>query len=136
MRFASLLTVAMLATSLAACSGKQGEQGPPGPQGAKGEPGKDGAPGKDGVAGKDGAPGQPGQKGDPGAAFRVVRSAKTQTGQSSAALCNPDEILVSAICVSETDRVSVPKVITIGDNSAECAINNPPLTAVIMCSKK
>ena len=123
-RPASIAVAALLAVTLAACSGSQGPQGAQGPAGPQGP------------AGKDGAPGQPGQKGEPDTTFRVVRSAKASTGQMSAVLCNPDEAMVSAICVSEAERVSVPKVITIGDNSAECATNDPPLTAVILCTKK
>jgi hypothetical protein len=106
--------------------GDRGDAGPPGPVGAPGPQGPAGAPGKDG---RDGV--------SPPPQFRVVRGGK-DGGITKPAMCDTDEIMVSATCmVSSGDVTEAPR--TLGDNSASCDArpgqSNPP-QAVILCAKR
>jgi hypothetical protein len=62
---------------------------------------KDGLPGKDGTAG-----------------IRIVRSSLTQTGEPVSAVCDPQEVMISARCTSGGSYHG--SVVTLGDGSAMC----------------
>jgi hypothetical protein len=122
----------VLSLALAGCSGPKGDKGDkgdPGPVGAAGSPGPPGPPGSPGKEGKDGV--------SPPAQFRVVRSV-ADGAMSKAAMCDVNEVIVSAMCVSKLGSMSqTPK--TVGDNGAECAPQSGQTDApetVILCTKR
>jgi hypothetical protein len=87
--------------------------------GAKGEPGAQGP------VGPQGSRGEKGDRGDPGAALRVL------VGDSNAAQCGGDEIMVSALCVGG------PVIATVTDNGASCeGPAGATLKARLVCAKK
>jgi len=87
--------------------GARGETGPAGPPGSKGEPGPQGPAGPKGEAGSPGAVGPAGPKGEPGVAgtigLRVISlGAADCSANGCSVTCNADEVIVAAICVSDT----------------------------------
>src|SRR5206468_8797340 len=103
-------------------AGPAGPSGPAGVAGAKGEPG---AQGPVGPQGNRGEKGDKGDKGDPGAAMRVL------VGDSNAAQCGGDEIMVSALCVGG------PVIANVTDNGATCEGSaGAALKARLVCAKK
>jgi hypothetical protein len=99
--------------------GDKGDKGDPGPPGPAGPPGKDG---------KDGASTSP--------QFRVVRGAIV-AGVAQAAMCEADEIMVSATCIVNAGDISETPT-TLGGSGAVCAgrprQRNAP-QAVVLCAK-
>jgi hypothetical protein len=131
----SVLVVLLVATmSAAGCSGPKGDKGD------KGDPGAAGAPGKQGEAGTNGAPGRDGKDGAPGkdgtAGFRIVRSGRTPTGDPVPAACDPDEVMISALCTSGGSYHGT--VVTLGDGGAMCpeVTGSPQPSALIVCVKR
>jgi hypothetical protein len=135
MRKSVLIAIALAsALGLGACGvkgdkgdkGDRGDAGPPGPAGPAGPTGPAGPAGKDG---RDGV--------SPPAQFRVVRGG-FDGGISKAAMCDTDEVMVSATCiVSAGDTTQAPR--TLGDNGASCdarpgQTNQPQV--VILCAKR
>ena len=109
-----------------------------GDKGDKGDPGPVGAAGPAGPQGPQGAPGKDGRDGvSPPPQFRVVRSA-TDGAMSKPAMCDVDEIMVSATCLTKTGSISeAPK--TLGDNGASCDSQSGQTEApqaVILCAKR
>jgi len=124
MRKSPIVICALLSSlALSGCGekgdkGDQGDAGPTGPQGPAGPPGKDG---------KDASSVLP--------QFRVVRSA-TEGGVVKPAMCNADEVMVSAACVPTGGAVSqVPRTV---ENGASCEARPRQETpqAVILCAKR
>jgi hypothetical protein len=135
MRRPLIIACSLIATlALGGC----GVKGDKGDRGDKGDPGPVGAAGPPGPQGPQGAPGKDGRDGvSPPQQFRVVRSA-TDGGMAKPALCDVDEMLVSATCVTKTGSFNqTPK--TLGDNGASCD-SQPGQTeapqAVILCAKR
>jgi hypothetical protein len=109
--------------------GDKGDKGDPGPVGAAGSPGPQGPQGAPGKDGRDGV--------SPPQQFRVVRSAMDR-GMSKPALCDVDEVMVSATCLTKTGSISeAPK--TLGDNGASCDSQSGQTEApqaIILCAKR
>ena len=127
-----------VAAYLALCIALAGCSGPKGDKGEKGDAGPVGAAGQAGPQGPAGAPGKDGKDGvSPPAQFRVVRSV-SDGAMSKAAMCDVNEVIVSAMCVSKLGSISqTPK--TVGDNGAECAPQSGQTDApetVILCAKR
>lgn len=109
-----------------------------GDKGDKGDPGAVGAAGSPGPQGAQGAPGKDGRDGvSPPRQFRVVRSSMDR-GMSKPAMCDVDEIIVSATCLTRTGSISeAPK--TLGDNGANCDSQSGQTEApqdLILCAKR
>ena len=84
-----------------------------------------GARGEPGAQGPVGPQGNRGDKGDPGAVMRVL------VGDSNAAQCGGDEIIVSALCVGG------PVIATVSENGASCeGPAGAALKARLVCAKK
>jgi hypothetical protein len=134
MRVSISIVVLAITMATAGCSGPKGDKGD------KGDPGEAGAPGKQGDAGKNGAPGKDGKDGLPGkdgtAGFRIVRSGRTPAGDLVPAACDPEEVMISAICTSGGSYHG--SVVTLGDGSAMCpeAAGSPQPSALIVCVKR
>ncbi len=131
----SVLTVLLAVTmATAGCSGPKGDKGDKGDPGAPGAAGKQGEAGKNGEPGKDGKDGAPGKDGTAG--FRVVRSGRTPAGEMAPAACNPDEVMISAVCTSGGSYHG--SVVTLGDGSAMCpeVTGSPQPSASIVCIKR
>jgi Collagen triple helix repeat (20 copies) len=134
MRISVLTVLLAVAMATAGCSGPKGDKGdkgdpgPAGPAGKQGEAGKNGAPGKDG---KDGPPGKDGTDG-----FRIVRSGRTPAGDPVPAACNPDEVMISALCTSGGSYHG--SGVTLGDGSAMCPeiSGSPQPSAMVVCIKR
>jgi hypothetical protein len=128
----------LVAACLALCIALAGCSGPKGDKGDKGDAGAVGAAGPPGPQGPAGAPGKDGRDGvSPSAQFRVVRSV-ADGAMSKPAMCDVNEVIVSAMCVSKLGSMSqTPK--TVGDNGAECAPQSGQTDApetVILCTKR
>ena len=112
--------------ALALAKGDKGDRGESGPAGSPGTPGPQGP---QGPAGKDGV--------SPPAQYRVVRST-SENGMSKAAMCEVDEVIVSATCMSKIGSVNEAAK-TIGDNGAtrdaQSGQSDAP-EAVILCTKR
>jgi hypothetical protein len=83
--------------------GLPGPAGPPGPQGQKGDrgnPGEPGPPGPKGDPGEKGVAGAPGEPG-PGANLRVITMGSDACQSGCTARCEPNEVLITAICVGQ-----------------------------------
>lgn len=130
MRFIALSV--SLALVVAGCSGPKGDKGDKGDAGSAGAAGSPGPQGPPGPAGKDGRDGV-----SPPAQFRVVRSA-ADGAMAKTAMCDVDEMIVSAMCVSKLGPENQTPT-TIGDNGASCqpqpGQNTAPQT-VILCVKR
>lgn len=121
MRLSLTIVACVAAVSLAGCF--------EGPKGEKGDPGAPGVNGNDG---------QQGEKGDPGSTkagsldLRVITSATA----GSRASCGPDEIMVSASCMTPTGSTTLAPTTTNG-MSAECkGARQSSAIAVILCAKR
>jgi hypothetical protein len=134
------MRISVLTVLLAVAMATGGCSGPKGDKGDKGDPGTAGAPGKQGEAGKNGEPGKDGKDGAPGkdgtAGFRIVRSGRTPAGETAPAACNPDEVIISALCTSGGSYHG--SVVTLGDGSATCpeVTGSPQPSALIVCIKR
>jgi hypothetical protein len=130
MRFIALSVA--LALVVTGCSGPKGDKGDKGDAGANGSPGSPGPQGPQGPPGKDGRDGV-----SPPAQFRVVRST-ADGAMAKTAMCDVNEVIVSALCVSRLGPESqVPR--TIGDNGASCEPRSGQAEApqaVILCTKR
>jgi hypothetical protein len=113
MRISVLIVLLVVTVAAAGCTGPKGDKGDPGEAGV---PGKQGDAGKNGVSGKDGKDGLPGKDGTAG--FRIVRSGRTPAGDLVPATCDPEEVMISAICTSGASYHG--SVVTLGDGSAMC----------------
>jgi hypothetical protein len=109
--------------------GDVGAAGPIGPVGPQGPQGPQGPPGPSGRAGRDGedASSSPPQ-------FRVVRS--STEGVAKPAMCDADEIMISATCVPTKGTASqTPRTL---ENGASCEARPRQETpqAVILCLRR
>jgi hypothetical protein len=98
----SVLAIAM-AFALGACGDpKPGPQGPSGPQGTAGPPGPQGPAGPQGVGekGESGPPGPAGPPGPPGPRGEAAGPPVRVVSGTDAILCEPNEVLVSLVCVN------------------------------------
>jgi len=122
------------ALALSAC-GVKGDKGDKGDRGDARPPGQAGRPGPQGPAGP---PGKDVRDGiSPPPQFRVVRGG-LDGGISKAAMCDVEEIMVSATCMASSgDIAETPR--TLSDNGASCDArpgqSNPP-RVVILCAKR
>jgi hypothetical protein len=134
MRHSTPIVMLAITILVAGCSGPKGDKGEKGDQGAPGSPGKQGDAGKNGALGKDGKDGLPGKDGTAG--FRIVRSSRTQTGEPVPAACDPEEVMISALCTSGGSYHG--SVVTLGDSSAMCpdVSGSPQPSALIVCVKR
>jgi hypothetical protein len=134
MRVSILIVILTLTTAAAGCSGPKGDKGDQGDPGAPGAPGKQGEAGRNGASGKDGKDGPPGRDGTDG--FRLVRSSRTPGGEAVPASCDPNEVMISAICIGGGSYHG--SVVTLGDGSAMCpeVAGSPQPSAMIVCVKK
>lgn len=135
MRRSPIIACSLIAAlALAGC----GVKGDKGDQGDKGDPGAVGAAGPPGPQGPQGAPGKDGRDGvSPPQQFRVVRSA-IDHGMAKPALCDVDEVLVSATCLTKTGAIN-EAANTLGDNGASCDSQSGQTEApqaVILCAKR
>jgi hypothetical protein len=134
MRISVLTVLLAVAMATAGCSGPKGDKGDKGDTGPAGAAGKQGEVGKNGEPGKDGKEGPPGKDGTTG--FRVVRSGRTPAGDPIPAVCNPDEVMISALCTSGGSYHG--SVVTLGDGSAMCpeVTGSPQPSALVVCIKR
>jgi hypothetical protein len=134
MRISVLMVLLMVSVAAADCSGPKGDKGDKGDPGEAGSPGKQGDAGRNGAPGKDGKDGLPGKDGTDG--FRIVRSGRTPAGDLVPASCNPNEVMISAVCTSGGSYHG--SVVTLGDGSAMCpeASGSPQPSALIVCVKR
>jgi hypothetical protein len=134
MRISVIVVTLAVAMAVAGCSGPKGDKGDKGDQGAPGDPGKQGDAGKNGAPGKDGKDGPPGKDGTAG--FRIVRSGRTPAGDLVPVSCDPDELMISALCTSGGSYHG--SVVTLGDGSAMCpeVTGSPQPSAMVVCVKR
>jgi hypothetical protein len=134
MRISVMVVTLAVAMAVAGCSGPKGDKGDKGDQGAPGDLGKQGDAGKNGAPGKDGKDGLPGKDGTAG--FRIVRSGRTPSGDLVPASCDPDELMISALCTSGGSYHG--SVVTLGDGSAMCpeVTGSPQPSAMVVCVKR
>jgi hypothetical protein len=133
MRISVLMVLLVVTVAAAGCSGPKGDKGDNGDPGAAGAPGKQGEAGKNGAPGKDGRDGSPGKDGSDG--FRIARSGRTPGGDPVPASCEPDEVMISALCTAGGSYHG--SVVTLGDGSAMCpeVAGSPQPSALIVCVK-
>jgi len=128
MRIALGFTMLAIAFTLGGCFD--------GPKGDKGDKGDPGAVGPQGAKGDKGDPGTP-------ANFRLVKSAIAPNGSPAPAMCDVDEIIITAACIGAgtIPENSLPTII--GDSSttygASCPLNpagGTIPTTLILCAKR
>ena len=127
MRKSSILVCVLISTFMLGGCDEKGDKGDVGPIGPAGPVGPQGPPGPAGQDGKNAT--------SPLPQFRVVRSTM-DGGVAKPALCETDEVMVSATCVLARGAVSqAPRTL---ENGASCEARprQEAPQAVILCTKR
>jgi Collagen triple helix repeat (20 copies) len=129
--------VLVTAISLALALGGCGMNGDKGDKGDKGDAGANGAAGSPGPQGPPGPPGKDAKASESSLPqFRVVRSS-TDGSAAKPAMCETDEMVVSATCIPAAGSLSESPTL-LADKGASCTARarGPALVAVILCAKR
>ncbi|WP_159006140.1 hypothetical protein [Bradyrhizobium sp. S69] len=132
-----LVTAISLALALGGC-GMNGDKGEKGDKGDKGDAGANGAAGSPGPQGPPGSPGKDAKASESSLPqFRVVRSS-TDSSAAKPAMCETDEMVVSATCIPAAGSLSESPTL-LADKGASCTARvprGPAPIAVILCVKR